>query len=966
MDFQRIAEDVRAALGCEGREARSLLAESAADYAAAVDALNERLRECGELLKKGLRSEALQLCEREPNLLDAAATLDLPELAPWQEQLRRYKIAVPPTINLEIAGDLNAAYALEQPLTDLLRRHRLLALARAPLNLRIDTLRRLSDLDQGNPAWHQDLRDYERARFQEMQSSAELCLQRNDLGRLQSMLSELQAGGWHEPVPPALRNRLETSTANVQRVAARQELAELEPRLNQAFAEYDEAEGLQLRAAWDAAESVAGLAPDDRLLRLAQPALQWLDQVAGAAHEQSIYQLAKHELEQGLDEGLGLRELERLHHTAISRHPLPPVLEQRYQERAAALELTNRRRTRLIIAATSFSLILVAGSAGWAMRRHFHAREIATHTAALHGLLSADRLAEADEYLSRLKKNSPAVEAHPHIGQVVAKLTEQKSRERQRAASLATALDEIRQAGVEKPAVEALARADSLSRTPEEKLEVEQLRGEIQAAQRRQQATRDEAFAKATAEVAARVDALEGDPKLQLEAALKGLEPIATKLKELLAQQSAISPATYALAPSLQARVTQIQNDLLRERSERDALPKIDGAGTSPGAFQAALESYVKRFPDSPRAHNFQRVLTEDLPAYFALEDWQTFGNRWQKAHAAADVSAEDAVVLAQEAEALLAKQPDYGWTLALPERIAYLKLIGARAGLSALTDARAVFADPVISKLWMVQDSKGKRYYLTSEKLALKDNNRYEIDYLTSFDLAVKKAKIPLKDFEGGQAWHGEAPQSVVANQSLKALQSLDKHLWETTFLDLCELTQSQPRIEPIVQVLILSNLLDAGCQGSVILEKLCRTQLDLLKSPPFEVGANWVDPFDENAARQSQLAKDFVAGLPDFKQLRQQAVSRKRELATLPTQGVVPIGWLFKEKSNWSIRPELPRNRRATAFILARPAPGKPIQEVPLGEIKSGRIELKENDTLLEGRIVFVKATAPAPSTP
>lgn len=967
MDFQRIAEDVRAALGCEGREARALLAESAADYSAAVDALNDRLRECGELLKRGLRSEALQLCEREPNLLDAVATIDIPDLVPWQEQLRKYRIAIPSALNLAIAGDLNAAYALEQPLMELLRRHRLQALARAPLEMRIETLRKLWRLDQGNPAWQQDLRDYERARFQEIQSKTDVAVQQCDLAQLESLLSEVQVGEWHEPVPQALRARLESSTASVQRRSARQQLAELEPRLNQAFAEYDETEGLRLRAQWDAAESIAGLAPNDRVLQLAQPALKWLDQVAGAALEQSVYQNAKRDLVQGLDDGVKLRDLERIHHTAISRQPLPAALEQRYQERIASLELANTRRRRLLIATSSAALMVLAVGSAWAIQRHFREREIATHTAALHGLLSNERIAEADEYLSRLNKNSPEIEAHPNIGQLAAQLAAQKSSERQRLANLASALEEVRESGVESPAIEALARAESLARTPEEKLDVERLRGGISAAQRRRQAARDEAFAKDTSDIAARLDALEADTKLDLEAVLKKLDPLGAKLKELLAQQAEITPATFALAPSLQTRVTQIQNDLLRERSERDALPRIDGAIASPGALQSVLESYIKRFPSSPRTHDFQRVVTEDIPTYLAFEEWLEFGKRWRKAHDGPDVAPSDATGLAQEAEALQVKQQDFGWAAGLSERIEYLKLIAARSGLSALNDARAVFADPVISKLWMIQDPQGRRFYCTQDVKFPTNENHVVVDYLTSFDLAVKPdKKFALKDFESKSAWYGEAPQSVVANQALKALQALDQHLWESTFLDLCELVQRQPRIEPIVQVLILSNLLDAGCQGSLPLQKLCSAQLELLKNPPFEVGANWVDPGDGNAARQSQLAKDFVAGLPDFKLIRKQAVAKRRELATLPTQGLTPVGWLVRTKAGWSVRPEIAANHPGALFILGRPAAGKPIQEIPVGEIKAGRFVLQDEVDQVEGRLVFTESAVPASSTP
>ncbi len=132
-DYQRIVDDVRSALATAGPETVDFMRLAAADYMVACDEVNDRLRKCGELLRKGLRSEAIYLADLEPNLLDAVAALDFPEYDQWKQVASRLGILVPPPLQLDVAADLNEAYALEQPLATLLERHRLLALARAPL-----------------------------------------------------------------------------------------------------------------------------------------------------------------------------------------------------------------------------------------------------------------------------------------------------------------------------------------------------------------------------------------------------------------------------------------------------------------------------------------------------------------------------------------------------------------------------------------------------------------------------------------------------------------------------------------------------------------------------------------------------------------------------------------------------------------------------------------------------------------
>ena len=95
LDYQRIADDVRSLLFIDSQEGDDFLQSTAADYSLAIDEANERLRQCGALLRKGLRSEAIQLCEVEPNLLDIVESLDFPERDSWNELLALHHLSPP-------------------------------------------------------------------------------------------------------------------------------------------------------------------------------------------------------------------------------------------------------------------------------------------------------------------------------------------------------------------------------------------------------------------------------------------------------------------------------------------------------------------------------------------------------------------------------------------------------------------------------------------------------------------------------------------------------------------------------------------------------------------------------------------------------------------------------------------------------------------------------------------------------
>src|SRR5262249_41238807 len=172
LDYQRIVDDVRSSLYSSGPEAAETVRAAAKAYGEACGEVNERLRRCNELLKAGLRSEAIQQCEVEPNLLDIVATLDFPERDYWVQLLNHHGVNVPGPLLLDVAADLNEAYAVEQPLETLLDRHRLLALAHSPLNMRIRTMRKLAEVDPLNPIWREDLMIFERQRHKDIQREA--------------------------------------------------------------------------------------------------------------------------------------------------------------------------------------------------------------------------------------------------------------------------------------------------------------------------------------------------------------------------------------------------------------------------------------------------------------------------------------------------------------------------------------------------------------------------------------------------------------------------------------------------------------------------------------------------------------------------------------------------------------------------------------------------------------------------
>ena len=278
LDYQRIVDDVRSLIGSQNAEEMDFLRAAAADYSVAADEVNERLGQCGSLLRKGLRSEAIQLGEMEPNLLDVVALLDFPERSAWTETANRCGIAPPPALLLDVAAALNEAYALEQPLAALLQQHRLLALTHGSLPARIQVLRRLAELDVNNAVWQEDLQVFEKERQKQIQAEVEAAARAGTRPHWRHSTRNFPtlAGGIYPR-----RNWLSRPPRHIHGCgywAVQSQFDQLAKELADAMSGYRVELGRTLRDRWNENIATSGWQPQEPIANRAAPALNWLNE----------------------------------------------------------------------------------------------------------------------------------------------------------------------------------------------------------------------------------------------------------------------------------------------------------------------------------------------------------------------------------------------------------------------------------------------------------------------------------------------------------------------------------------------------------------------------------------------------------------------------------------------------------------------------------------------------------------
>jgi hypothetical protein len=244
--------------------------------------------------------------------------LDFPARADWEEAALLYGLPIPPPLQLMLAEVLNEAFASAQPLEQLLGKHRLLALARAPLTARLAVMREISQKDPGTPVWGEDIRTFEKARLQQIQAQANQATARKDDTALVALLEEIQKTPWLAPPPPPLVQILEKAAKQSNEQRARTALSKLEGQLSEAVVAADVAKAQALRKQWAEQSVAVPLPAQEPVLQRGEASLRWLAEQERLLAEEREYEESVSRLEQALSDSAGREELTSLRETVLS------------------------------------------------------------------------------------------------------------------------------------------------------------------------------------------------------------------------------------------------------------------------------------------------------------------------------------------------------------------------------------------------------------------------------------------------------------------------------------------------------------------------------------------------------------------------------------------------------------------------------------------------------------------------
>jgi len=974
-DYYQIVDQIRAFVQSSDQTRNDFLESLASTYAEACIEVNQRMGRCHRLLQQGLRSEAIQLADSEPRLLDVIAALDFPERVAWDELVQIYELPAAPKLAVESAQILNEAYAQEDPLQDLLHRHRRLALQRAPLRSRITVMRKLATQDPNNPIWTDDLRIFEKARFRQIQSEAAQAAQSHDMAALSQLLAEIEQQSWVESPPKALIQGLRKADAQFRGQQTKAHLTDLEARLSDAFAARDPIRGRLARQEWIALTATAPLGPADPIWDRVRPPLNWLEEEDRIDEENHAHETALAALVQALDDPghIPPAELERLAHAVLQYgRGMSEGNQQRYVARLRTAEAAQSRRWRAIAGGIAAGIIVAGSLTFYVIRSSTRASDAAQAATAMLDMLELGEVEQAGDFLKKLQQADSGLLSYPPLIEAQEKLQTARDKETNRILAFDKTFHAAEQAPITQLNPSELETARKLARRQTEREAIEQL-------VKRRAAIREIERTKHEKDVGPRLDVVSrkiAEIQPQVETEVTDKTDVSKILGQLADTQRMLTDLGSELAyvgDNLQRRARVLDQELKAARTRFDqgrqkahleegltgivAYSAMSKAGDLV-KFASGLDEYIKSFPDDPRARTFRQT-REEQSLWYAIEAWNTLAASWKGRRNG--LTTEEAQIRAGLCGRFAAQYPSYP---GIPEVARYQRHLEAIARRKPATDSpinklRLLLSDIFLKRIWMVtidDDSNGKaivkHYYAPKEP-----DQKGDILEFSSF-VSFEGKEVSRSIHRDRTTAYGLSPQSKIAahfNPTLEDESMLTR--WDTVMLDLVDAIIHAPDIDPILQVALLRKVVESAVEASEPL----RESLDLFKKKlesTVDVNVPWMNPETPHLKENQTEAADLIHSLPDLAIARKRALAIRDQIERDVARSYRTVGWLARNAGGgWEVRTGVAVPPPGDLWVVVYQE-DKRGEWKKVGTITDGKPKIRavDSSSLAEGRPVFV----------
>ncbi|MDV6033995.1 MAG: hypothetical protein F9B45_28670 [Phycisphaera sp. RhM] len=931
-------------------------------YRTQVQEVNQRLDDAVMLLRKGLRSEAIQRVEMTPNALDAAAELEFPEWDEWNEILQFMGIPLPPKLNQDYVAQINEAIIESLPLDALLRRHRRLAIAKAPLAVRLRTLRQIARVDSANSVWQDDVEKWEKVRLSQIDHELKHALEQEDSRYLYQLNQELTSGNWRVAPSSRLIDQCSFAAEAHVRQSQESELGVLAPQINAAFEDRDESLARTLRSQWQSVRAKYKVSVPGHLESSVAQAMQWLEDLDRQAVMESERQMAMANLESTLASDSPIEDVKKAYDQA-SRfgEPLPVDLTQRVEE--LAKQPAKQAKRKMILIGAGIAAVVLVGIVGIGMFIASSGKQ----TVQQESVEQMTRFVEAEQYDAAMDFYNSVLASDPDLARlpqmVAMQATAKKAIEKQ--AARQELFDKlIAQASNDDPALIdeiLLPQLDELASTPGEQARVDDLR-QRKAAYRAGEAMRqsDEMIGK-VAEFQRQFSELSsrGDSNANRQA----IGQLLSSIVRLPNQFPLASDTARAKQETLRA---QVDSTLKRLKDESMVSQQRDAAIDSL-LNSRSLEVYSDRLRD----YSTQSVSRTDFIEFRTVIDEEDHWLNVERINAwLADlqsklnngVTSTEAAALIESAERIQSIASPNPVSQAMPQFTETMKEIVGRKVI--LDGAFGLIAKHPLSQLVTLPILDSESPTGTTSHLIYKTFAEQNADRMSrAGSIGVDVVSDPLGGVRN-RAFQGPLPkvidepnQSIAQVVSQKSKQAIGFDTkWELTFLLQVSEVMKRPELDGVIKEWLIYYLLDAATRGSKELKEMIPLTMRTLVRRS-SVREQWHQSRPTDPELNPEVKRVIAAELPIAYRRLANPLS---DYETIAAERLKWVGFLSKSlggQIEYHLRGGTPEYD-GTLYVAAASREGDAETSIfPVGKLQQGHVQLTPNPVhQVPGRPLFL----------
>jgi hypothetical protein len=933
----------------------------AAEYAQIANDVNSRLAECIAFLRKGLRSEALQRATMKPGVLEMAAELDFPELEEWIEILQFCDIEPPQLVDRDAAAQLHEAFIEEQPLEELLKQHRRLAIAKAPLAWRLKVLRQIASVDSMNPVWHDDIRQWETVRLKQITS---------DVGKLRSdphatedlrQLSEELHSRWLVEPPSELKQKVMSECNRRAYEAQVGHLKDIASALHEAHLASDEEAGKAALADWTQSLPLLTQPPPRELVDDTAPAIEWVEErmresVSIERHTQLSSKLEQLLQSTSSNEG----QLTRAYHDVIGLDlGIDSLLDNRFRTRLSEIQQSTQRRLVIsVVGIVAAALALMVGGGLWYWN-HNYRLAVNNTTSQLQSLIASESYGEAESILTTLDNQAPSVAKAPEIASMRSSLLAKQEEERSRAERVAALIAEADAEDPESIDSNRLATAEKEAKTPREKQDTSRIRTKLEQYQQRL-ANRDfEQLRNELQGLEAQLEQLQKQAMSEVSEA--DLEKLITQIKSLLQKYPKATVQASKIVELSSQRATAARETLRKQRREmeqRQVFMVGIRSATTVQEHAIQLQKYVDALPTDSMSLEFKDALNE-AAFWKSVEEWNGWCNNLalQLSNRLASDKLLTLGKTCSEVRSAIDGLPGEVW---VPRYQSKMQSMEKRDEI--LDTLAQELTDSVIVDLYTLRkpsDSNPiERAFVQYESSAEILSDLKRVSERTRSTIPVVSdatGGVSNTEFIGKLEILEEPRQSIrILIRDLKSKKAAILTDWENQILALLGQIAQYPNVDGKIKEILLARVMTAGREGSILMkEAFSDLQESLFRTS--EKRNRWYGLGTYQEGIDPELIKLFQKARENLD------VKRKEEstqLQSLSKAKVVWVGAILRDGKG-SVSPSLYRQDVPDGVLYtvvsdaARRSVGKLVRVGAVRE-KSGVLQAS-SETLLPGRPLF-----------